>query len=142
MYPPSMVWFVQAVEMLASALQRKSAAAVPPSRPVVKELRGATTRTALGSKRPGDGNGEWYNATKGFGFIVRDGGGKDIFVHASALQRAGLRHLNEGQRVFVGIVEGPKGREAVSIEVASGSAPLALQTKGFSGPYSCFRDGF
>ncbi len=42
---------------------------------------------------------KWFNATKGYGFIQPDNGGKDVFVHVSAVERAGLRGLNEGQRV-------------------------------------------
>jgi cold shock protein len=61
---------------------------------------------------------KWYSAAKGFGFIILDGSGKDIFVHASALERAGIAGLNEGQRVFVGVAEGRKGPEVASIQVA------------------------
>ena len=45
------------------------------------------------------GTVKWFNATKGFGFIQPDGGGKDVFVHISAVERAGLSTLNEGQTV-------------------------------------------
>jgi CspA family cold shock protein len=47
----------------------------------------------------GSGKVKWYNATKGFGFILPDEGGPDIFVHVSAVERAGLNALNEGQQV-------------------------------------------
>ena len=42
---------------------------------------------------------KWFNPKKGFGFIQPDGGGKDVFVHISALQQAGIRNLDEGQKV-------------------------------------------
>ena len=42
---------------------------------------------------------KWFNGQKGYGFIQPDGGGKDVFVHISAVERAGLSHLNEGQKV-------------------------------------------
>ena len=63
------------------------------------------------------GTVKFYAADKGFGFIVRDRGGKDIFVHASALNRAGITELAEGQRVAVDMVEGGKGPEAVNIRL-------------------------
>ena len=45
------------------------------------------------------GTVKWFNATKGFGFIVPDQGGKDVFVHITAVQAAGMTGLNEGQKV-------------------------------------------
>ena len=45
------------------------------------------------------GTVKWFNPTKGYGFIQPQGGGKDVFVHISAVERAGLRSLNEGQKV-------------------------------------------
>jgi CspA family cold shock protein len=64
------------------------------------------------------GTVKWYNAQKGFGFIVRDGGGKDAFVHASVLERSGIANLNEGQQVVIDIAEGRKGPEAVRVRLA------------------------
>jgi CspA family cold shock protein len=63
------------------------------------------------------GTVKWYNATKGFGFIASDHGGKDIFVHASALERAGIMGLAEGQRVSVDVAEGRKGPEAMGLRL-------------------------
>ena len=45
------------------------------------------------------GTVKWYNSQKGFGFIAPDDGGKDVFVHATALETAGIRGLNDGQQV-------------------------------------------
>jgi CspA family cold shock protein len=50
------------------------------------------------------GTVKWFNATKGYGFIQPDDGGKDVFVHISAVEQAGLRELNEGQKVSYEIV--------------------------------------
>jgi CspA family cold shock protein len=53
---------------------------------------------------------KWFNPTKGFGFIQPDNGGKDVFVHISAVQRAGLETLEEGQRIEFQVVPGRDGR--------------------------------
>jgi CspA family cold shock protein len=63
------------------------------------------------------GTVKWYNAAKGFGFIGSDRGGKDIFVHATVLNRAGIPDLAEGQRVAVDVVDGRKGPEAASLRL-------------------------
>ena len=55
---------------------------------------------------------KWFNATKGYGFIGPDSGGKDIFVHISAVQKAGMRTLNEGQKLEFEIEQQPNGRAA------------------------------
>jgi cold shock protein len=56
------------------------------------------------------GTVKWFNPTKGFGFIQPDNGGKDVFVHISAVQRAGLESLEEGQRIEFQVVPGRDGR--------------------------------
>jgi CspA family cold shock protein len=61
------------------------------------------------------GTVKWFNATKGFGFITCEN--KDIFVHISAVQAAGLRSLNEGDTVMFETQDGPKGPSAVNISI-------------------------
>jgi len=90
--------------------------AAPPRSPR-ERFRSPSDRQPLEASVQEMGTVKWYNVAKGFGFIVRDGGGKDVFVHVSALDRAGITGLNEGQRVIVGVAGGQKGPEAVSIRV-------------------------
>jgi CspA family cold shock protein len=58
-----------------------------------------------------NGTVKWFNATKGFGFIQPEDGGKDVFVHISAVEQAGLRGLNEGQQVSYEL-QNERGRTA------------------------------
>jgi CspA family cold shock protein len=61
------------------------------------------------------GTVKWYSAEKGFGFIAPNDGGKDVFVHATALERSGTVPLSEGQAVIMHVVQGKKGLEASTI---------------------------
>ena len=58
------------------------------------------------------GTVKWFNPTKGYGFIAPDTGGKDVFVHISAVQKAGLRTLNEGQKIAFDVEQQQNGRSA------------------------------
>lgn len=78
---------------------------------------GGGGRFASGPSTEMSGTVKWYDPAKGFGFVSVNDGGKDVFVHRSALSRAGLDSLAEGQQVTLGVVEGMKGREAQSITV-------------------------
>jgi CspA family cold shock protein len=62
------------------------------------------------------GTVKWFNASKGFGFIARDGG-EDVFVHHSAIQSEGYRTLEEGQRVEFEVESGNKGPKAINVKV-------------------------
>jgi len=59
---------------------------------------------------------KWYNARKGFGFIEQNDGGKDIFVHASAVKEAGFRRLEEGQEISFDVEDSPKGPNAINLK--------------------------
>ncbi len=60
------------------------------------------------------GTVKWFNAAKGYGFIAREGG-KDVFVHFSAIQMEGYKALNEGEQVEFSIEDSPKGPQAVNV---------------------------
>jgi cold shock protein len=64
------------------------------------------------------GTVKFFNATKGFGFIAPEGGGKDVFVHATAVQAAGMRELAEGQKVSFDIQPDARGAKAVNLRKA------------------------
>lgn len=67
------------------------------------------------------GTVKWFNSTKGFGFITNDNGGEDLFVHFSAIESAGYKSLDEGQKVTFDIEADPKNSSklrAVNVRVA------------------------
>ena len=64
------------------------------------------------------GTVKFYNSVKGFGFIAPEGGGKDVFVHATALERAGMSTLSEGQRVSFDTEQDQRGAKAVNLRAA------------------------
>lgn len=66
-----------------------------------------------------NGTVKWFNTTKGFGFIQPDAGGKDVFVHISAVERSGLTGLADNQKVTYDLESGRDGREsAVNLQLA------------------------
>ena len=58
------------------------------------------------------GTVKWFNASKGYGFIEPTDGGKDVFIHISALQKAGIASLNEGQKIRFEVVAGQNGKSS------------------------------
>ena len=64
---------------------------------------------------PTTGTVKWFNDSKGFGFLTRDDGEKDVFVHHSAVQGEGFKSLTEGQRVEFEVVQGQKGPAAENV---------------------------
>ena len=65
------------------------------------------------------GTVKWFNSQKGYGFIQPEDGSKDVFVHISAVERAGMSHLHEGQRVSFELEQGQRGKtSAVNLQQA------------------------
>ena len=65
------------------------------------------------------GTVKWFNNDKGYGFITQDDGGKDVFVHHSAISGEGYKSLAEGTKVEYEVEDGPKGQQARTVTVAS-----------------------
>lgn len=63
------------------------------------------------------GEVKWFNKTKGFGFIVPDGGGNDVFVHISAVQQSGLQGLDDGQRLTYELKEDPRRGKSSAVDL-------------------------
>ena len=101
----------EVIDVDASTAQVPSRAERRPSpRPSSQRAGAGPTEECLGSVK-------WYNVEKGFGFVAQDRGGKDVFVHATTLDKSGLSELPEGRRVRMQISQGQKGPEARSIEL-------------------------
>jgi len=103
---------VLAVDASAAAPARRPAPSSP-RRPPGRERHDASTATTV------EGTVKWFKSDKGFGFVVGDDGGKDVFVHISVVERSGAATLGEGQRVSMKVVTTPKGREAISITLVA-----------------------
>ena len=63
-----------------------------------------------------EGTVKWFSNEKGYGFIARDEGGEDVFVHFSAITQEGYKSLTEGQKVSFEVVQGPKGAQAANVQ--------------------------
>ena len=61
------------------------------------------------------GTVKWFDNSKGYGFVTRDNGGKDVFVHHSVIQGTGYKSLKEGQKVSFEVTQGPKGDQASNL---------------------------
>ena len=85
--------------------------------PMASRRSNAQATTSNGPSVEETGTVKWFNPEKGYGFIAPNGGGKDVFVHISALDRSGIAALGEGQTVVVDVIEGRKGPEAARVRL-------------------------
>ncbi len=103
----------QVLELDASAAAPRPPRDTRPPRRDYDDGGGAST----GPTEQVDGVVKWYDPTRGFGFILPSDGGKDVFVHVTALRRAGIDDLQPGQNVRMQVAQARRGREAAGIEL-------------------------
>ncbi|WP_269846273.1 cold-shock protein [Falsiroseomonas bella] len=87
----------------------------PAERPRTRSRDSYAAAPAYGEGEEVQGTVKWYDPGKGFGFVAPADGGKDVFVHATALERSGVRTLTDGQAVRMRVVQGRKGPEVSTI---------------------------
>lgn len=87
----------------------------PNRRPAAPRMSSDRGRADAGPASEVEGTVKWFNPDKGFGFAVAEDGGKDVFIHISVVEKAGISVLADGQRVSMQVVKTQKGREAISI---------------------------
>ena len=88
--------------------------AVPPVSTQAPHVAGVPLNSEV-PKNMAQGTVKWFNGEKGYGFIAQDGGQPDVFVHYSAIDGAGFRNLEEGQRVEFEVGQGAKGPQATTV---------------------------
>jgi CspA family cold shock protein len=104
---------ILSVDASGGGMPRPSARSSPPLSSDRRERPDPATAIEI------KGTVKWFNPEKGFGFVVCEDGGKDVFVHVSVVERAGLRGLDEGQRLAMKVVKTQKGREATAVALLS-----------------------
>jgi CspA family cold shock protein len=102
---------------VTEVLSVNSSTATAAPKPRLNFRSATSSGPSYGTSVEETGTVKWFNVDKGFGFIVRDSGGKDVFVHISALAPSGLTALNEGERVTFDVVDGRKGPEASGVRL-------------------------